>query len=618
MTNSVSADVVHTRALDLAFDEESLRASVQTRTVAASLSSDAPLRRFGELEILSHEPGAVVLKRAEGGLPLLIGHDDSGIPIGVVEQIRVDGGRLRGVLRFGTTPRSEEALQAVRDGSLRSTSVRYRVLGREPIFEDGRNVGYRVTSWELLEASLVAVPFDHTVGVGRSLSGVNSMPVNHEAAGNAGAAPEATARMLPAAEIADLCARHGVGDMTADLLRRECTLDQARAAVLDELVRRDTAAGGNLNVFSSRQMSTVDLRGDPESRLRDMSEALAARYGGPAPSDRARSYVAMTPIEMAREALELRGIRTTSMNAGQIYERSMGTTDLPTLLSATGNRMLLGAYALYTGGVRQIARKSSARDFRVKTMARLGEAPTLMKVNEHGEFKSGAMADSAETYKVETFGRIVGLTRQAIVNDDLGAFTDLTVRMGAAAYEFECAKLVELLTSNAGVGPTMSDAKALFHTDHGNLAGTGAAIDVTSLGVARAAMRLQKGLDGVTPIDARPKFLLVPAALETLAEQYLASLQPDSASNVNPFGGNLSLVVDPRLDAISNKRWYIAADPALVPGLEYSYLDGEEGPRLFSEEGFDVDGVRFKVRLDYGCGVLDFRGVYANPGPAGG
>lgn len=617
MTESVITEDVRTRATPLAFDESALRAASESRTVAASLSSDAPLIRWGEVEVLSHETGAVDLSRAEGGsvIPLLVGHDDGGIPIGTVESLRLDGGRLRGVLRFATSARAEEALQAVREGVLTATSVRYRVRQYEAIFEDGQRVGSKITRWELLEVSLVAVPFDPTVGVGRSLTKGNRMGIDTAATESR---TEEQTRTEDRAAIEELCCRHALGDEFRRSLLAEpaITLDQARARVLDELVRSDRAAGGHVNVRSADAF-VYPRAGDPETVMRAMAEGLAARYGGPAPSDRAREYVGLSVLSMAREALELRGIRTSHMSTSQIYERSLTTSDLATLLTGTGQRLLQQSYSAYAGGIRQIARQSTARDFRAKTIARLGEAPALQKVNEHGEFKFGGMAEAAETYRLSTYGRIVAVSRQAIVNDDLGAFADMANKQGQAAMEAECALLVELLTANSGVGPTMADGKALFHADHGNLATTGSALTaITPLSAGRKAMRLQTGLDGATPIDVRPKFIVVPAALETAAEQLVATITPAVVEEVNPFAGKLIIVVDPRLDAISTTAWYLAADPMQLPTIEYSYLEDALGPQMFVDEGFEIDGVRFKVRLDYGCGVLDWRGLYSATGAA--
>lgn len=117
-------------------------------------------------------------------------------------------------------------------------------------------------------------------------------------------------------------------------------------------------------------------------------------------------------------------------------------------------------------------------------------------------------------------------------------------------------------------------------------------------------------------INVVPRYLLVPAALETTAEKYLATLYPAQAAQVNPFGGNnrLELVVDPRLDAKSATRWYVFADPAQLPSLEFAFLSGYEGLQVESRNGFDVLGVEIRAVMHFGAGGVDHRGAYQNPG----
>jgi phage major head subunit gpT-like protein len=258
-----------------------------------------------------------------------------------------------------------------------------------------------------------------------------------------------------------------------------------------------------------------------------------------------------------------------------------------------------------------LGRQTTAKDFRSVNKIMLGEAPILEKLNEHGEIKSGTMAEAKEAYRVETFAQKIGITRQVLVNDDLGAFADLARRMGQAAAETEAKTLVDLLESGGGNGPTMSDSKALFHADHGNKAGSGGAIADATLSAGRLAMRTQTGLSGQR-ISATPKYLLVPPAQETTAEKWLATIAAAKATDVNPFSGSLTLVVEPRLT--STTRWYIAADSSEIDGLEYAYLAGGEGPQVESKSGWDVDGVEVRVLLDYGAGFVDWRGWYANAG----
>jgi len=557
----------------------------KSRTVEASLSSEEPVERFGSAEVLRHDPAAIDLSRAVNGLPLLFSHDKMQ-PIGIAENVRLDGKRLVATLRFGTSAKADEVLRDVQAGILRNVSIGYRVIESETTA-----TGWNVTKWAVYEASIVAIPADTSIGINRSFDGDSIMQENLKI------------------EIRDLVRISGLEPNFADeLITRELTAEQASRAILTQLAKRSEEQ----NI--SRRVAGNGVAGelaDPAFRARAMSEALAYRFGGIEPGDAAREFIGMRVVDMAKDLLEIRGIRTKMMSTSAILERALLTTgDFSNLLLGTGDRILRNGYQSYAGGLKRAARETSARDFRAKQALMLSEAPALLKVNEGGEFTHGSATESKESYSLATYGRIFSISRQAMVNDDLGAFAEMTGKFGRASAEFEAGYLVDLLASN----PTMSDSVALFHANHNNLTGTGTVISVTSLAVATKALRLQKGLDGTTPIDAAPRFLIVPAALESVALQYLATITPNDAATVNPYAGKLELIVDPRLDAKSATAWYLASDPGVLAGLEYAYLEGQRGPFVEVRNGFEVDAVEIKARLDFGAGFLDWRGWYKNVG----
>ena len=204
-------------------------------------------------------------------------------------------------------------------------------------------------------------------------------------------------------------------------------------------------------------------------------------------------------------------------------------------------------------------------------------------------------------------------TRQALINDELGALTSIPSTQGAAARRLEADLVYSKLTSN----PLMSDGLPLFHAGHNNLAAAGAPLSVESLGASRAAMRKQKGINGNEYIDPQPRYLLVPVTLETKAEALLNSTVDPSRNNnsENPeWIRRLTLVADPRLDVNSEASWYLATDPMQIEGLVRAYLEGEQRPFLEEQEGWKTDTMDYKVRLDVGVGVIDYRGLYKNPG----
>jgi hypothetical protein len=324
-------------------------------------------------------------------------------------------------------------------------------------------------------------------------------------------------------------------------------------------------------------------------------------------SEPARQFYGMTTVDMARDMLQRAGVATTGLAPAALVTRALHTTsDFAIILGDTVGRSLRAAYSAAPAGVKMAAAQTTARDFRARQRIMLGEAPTLEKVNEAGEFTSGTMAESAETFKVDTFGRIIDFSRQAVINDDLGALTNLSARFGQAAAQFENQFLVDLLLSN----PVMSDGATLFHATHGNLAVLGASPSDTYLADARTGMRRQTGLSG-EPIAVTPKFLIVPPELEDVALKLVTAITPAKTDDVNTHT-NLSVIVEPRFTSAT--AWYLAAAPAEIDGLEYAYLEGAPGPQIESRNGFEVDGVQIKVRLDFGAGFVDWRGWYRNAG----
>jgi hypothetical protein len=344
-----------------------------------------------------------------------------------------------------------------------------------------------------------------------------------------------------------------------------------------------------------------------------MSEALSCRYTGRKPGDRAQQYMGASVKDMGREICDSRGIRVPRDAAG-IIRLAHTTSDFPNLLQSTGERMLLEAYRATQSGLKQLARQSTANDFRTLSRLRLGEAPKLVKVNEHGEITYGTRAEAAESYKLLTYARLFGITREALINDDLGAFADFTRAYGVAASNLEAQVLVDLLYGGAGLGPDMEDSAPLFDASHGNVAGSGAAIGDTTLTAAQLAFRTTKGLDGETIIEVNPRYLLAPAAQETTAQKALAAIYPATTSTANVFTNALALVTDPRLDAKSTTRWWVFGDPAVAPVLEYAYLAGAPGPQVATRQGWEVLATEFRCVLDFGAGVIGFRGTFTNAG----
>ena len=569
------------------------------------------------VEELSLRDGAVRLDRLNAGAPLLDSHQDTTLAsvLGSVApgSARVADGKGIARVRLAATPDVADTVAKIVDGHIRNCSVGYMVHQFTRTEKPGEHPHMLATDWEPVEISMVAVPFDAAAQV-RSRS--KDMPdvvepieeheEDHRERGAGGNAP----KLATIARIRALCSR--TPDLSRgferELVQEHCETPLPEATVLQR-INDELCSQRRSPVIDARQ-GGADTQGSPGELRRRMAGALYARMSGRDPGDESREFMGASMIDMARGMMEARGERVRWENPSRIVQR-MGqhtTSDFPTILGDASHRYLLDVLKDYPSPLRPIARQRTANDFRKLTIAKVSANPALLYVPENGEFKRGTVAESFETYKLNTYGRIFSISRQAIINDDLGAFTGVFAAWGRAGGELEATMLSGLVSGN---GPTMQDNLTLYHATHGNLAAAGTAISVAALSSARQAMRMQKDIDGVTPLNIAPKFLVVGAAKETEAEQALATLAAANTGDANPFSGKLELVVDARLPG---NGWRLFADPASWPVLEEARLAGQEDIFVDTRAGFDVDGVETKARLDIGAAAVDWRGTYLNPG----
>lgn len=625
-------------------------------------------------EELVVDESAVDMSRFDAGaVQVLDGHRADGgtdAILGIATRGWIADGNGHAQLRLRTsTPELAAVAADVKAGLIRAISFGYSVQRYEitrPVDRtDGGTVPlYRAVRWTPQEISFVAVPADPNAGT-RSEQSARVLPcelvrahahpqepnmpqpntadtqvANTAPAGSADtsaadvatraaqpvAAPAANQAAPVAADIAELCVRHGVPQMAAELIRSCSTVDAASRRILDSLATRDAGQGGHLNVRGIRTE-----RDETETLQRGLTEAIQHRLdAGAELTDNGRQYRGLSLLEMGREYLRQRGEDTRGMDrmtlAGRMLAFRSGsgmhtTSDFGNLLGSAANRRLRQAYDENPSTYQMWARRApNAPDFREINVVQLSGAPDLLKVNEHAEFTYGTVKDGAEKYSVITYGRIVSLTRQAIVNDDLRGFDRMITAYGAAASRLENRVVYAILTANAA----MSDSVALFAAATGarkqtNLqSGGGSVLSIDSLAAGRKLMRLMKGIND-EELNIVPAYLIVPAALENAAYQLTSSnFTPATAGTINEFraGGRTSVepIVEPLLDAASATAWYLAARATTVDTVEYAFLDGADGPVIETKDGFEVDGLQIKCRHDFGAKAVDHRGLHKSAG----
>lgn len=381
-----------------------------------------------------------------------------------------------------------------------------------------------------------------------------------------------------------------------------------REAVVERKVLEDEA---NPTIT---QVETRGLQDEVTTRRSAVANALLHRFrpNEHELTDAAREWRNMNLLETQRELMRARGEKTRGLSDVEVAGRAFHTTsDFPIILGDVVRTRLLAGYQSYQNTFQLIANRNTVTNFKEVRAARLGDNPELVKVNEHGEFPRGSMVEGSESYKIATYGRIIGMTRQMLINDDLNAFARVPSQWGRQVAKLEGDIVWGLIVNNAVMS---SDNTALFHANHGNL-GTPTALGVDALKGGRMAFRKQTDIDGQR-IDIAPSFLFVPTDLEVEAQQMLTVVQATETKNVLPEAiRSLTPVSEHRLDAISATVWFLFANPNdLDGGLEYAYLAGHEQPHTEMREGFNTDGVEYKVRHDFGAGLTDWRFGYMNAG----
>jgi hypothetical protein len=365
-------------------------------------------------------------------------------------------------------------------------------------------------------------------------------------------------------------------------------------------------------------------------------------------AEMAHEYRNFRLIDMAKEYLSLKGANPRGMDVTRIAELALhgqsrgpeffaggaeSTSDFPAILANVANKTLRQGYEAYPRTFQPFCRQVTAQDFKPINRVMLADAPALQALNEKGEYHRANLTDNNISYQLGTYGEIVALTRKVIINDDLQAFTRVPALLGVAAAQLESNTVWGIIIANpSAVYAGDKVATALFAAGHGNLlTGTSSSIDPTvnggapagtgplvALGMGRKSLRLQKGPQG-TPLNLIPRFIAVPTALETymLQNVYPINIASATATAVVPeWVRSLVPIVEPRLDAATGgtTAWYLIADPAQIDTVEYCYLEGQQGVYIETKQGFEIDGVEIKARMDFGAAALDFRGLQKNAG----
>lgn len=390
------------------------------------------------------------------------------------------------------------------------------------------------------------------------------------------------------------------------LINASMTEEKAREQILAELGKNAAPVARGHHIVNG-----TDGR---DLFISDATDAILAKAG----VIKANANNAMRGWRLERIAEEclIKASLATNMDRMGIVSAAFtqGTSDFPVLLENAMHKALLSSYQTAPDVWQRFCAVGSVSDFRAHNRYRTGSFGTLDTLTELGEFKNKSIPDGEKaSMTIGTKGNIINISRQAIINDDLGAFIGLATQLARAAKRTIEADVFTLLTSN----PTFGDSVALFHSTHGNI-GTAANVTVASVDEARQLMAAQKDISNNDYIGLLPAILLCGMANGGNARVVNGSqYDPDTNNKLqrtNIAFGTFSDIIDtPRL---AGNVWYALADPSIAPTLEVAFLDGQTEPYLEMQNGWNVDGAAYKVRLDYGVAAIDYRGAVKNAGAA--
>lgn len=390
--------------------------TTDARVIRVSFSSEAPVIRrsaYGEpwVETLGHSEKEVNLSRLNTSAPVLYNHQrgENQNRIGVVERAWLENGKGYADLRISRRAEVEGIWQDISDGILRNVSVAYQIDSKM-IVEKRNNEPdlYRVTNWTPIEISLVDIPADHTVGVGRSLElpQEKQQSLKHEET----MLNNQTEEIIESRGVPPLAPAPAIN---VEAIRREVLLqeEQRRGEVrnvfkpfqgnsaqgIDELLIHcldDT----KMNERQAKDLLLNHLGTNIESRSREPSiqigeteaekfrkyagEAIAFRAGLADSNTKPTELYGYSLLELARKSLEIKGISITSLDKREIVARAFthSSSDFPILLANNAHKAMLKGYAEVEEVFNRFTSTGNLSDFKTHTRVNMNEFGSLDEI----------------------------------------------------------------------------------------------------------------------------------------------------------------------------------------------------------------------------------------------
>jgi hypothetical protein len=590
------------------------------------------------------------MERAKHGLPLLADHAWSAFEPGVqslenvlgkIENITVDGAGIWGDLRFSQRAGIADIVRDVEDGILDAVSMGVIPYAYTIQERDGQPALWTATDWELVEGSLTPIQADPRARTQSARDDAKpskepAMPepktetptpeaatlaakaeAEFEARVNDRATKLAAEKLANTKELVTLASKFGVAADVAEKLATESkTFDAAKLGLLAAAAEKQKPTTGT----NGAHLGHIEVGTTEQEKRREvLSLSVQHRLRPGKLSELApevRQYAKLRFAQFAQVYLEERGVRTIGLSEEEIVKRAfagggeMTRSDFALITEDAVNKRLQMEFNLKQGVWKRFSRSRPFSNFKAINVYKLSEFPDLLDVAEGEEYEYGTLSESKESYRGSKRGRLVALTWEAMIDDDLGAFDRILRGFARAARRWEDQKVTGFFTANSGSGVTMGDGVTLFHDDRGNISGTGGAASLAVLSAAYTKMGLQTVAndDGSTdPLELQAKYWMTPQTQRLAARAVVGAdiVANTVATSVDDDLKGVEVLPNGRLDATSTVVSYLVADPADIDTMEHGYLRGQEGPTVEQEAHFTTDGITYKGRHTFAAQIIE-------------
>jgi len=386
-----------------------------------------------------------------------------------------------------------------------------------------------------------------------------------------------------------------------------------------EMLKRIKASRPNINVNTNKTEASQTKTIEAALMLRaGINEDEVIKAVGEQAIEAGYKARSISIKDAARACIKASG-QSVGLGFGNSEIKAAFNSALPGILSNVANKRLQQAFAAYNPVATKLAQTVDINDFKQSDILSIADFSNLSEVvntgANAGKLTADKLVEGKGTNQLKTYGKIISLTRQDIINDDLGAFLRITDILGN-----RCARTIDqLFFAKLLANGAWTDGNKLFSTAHKNLLDiTTNALSVNSVKTAIADFLKQVGLDG-EPVGVMPKYLVVPPELYFLGKEiadstYMIGGNTKSAA-LNPVAGLLEVVQSPYLSnatytGASATDWYLFGSPDELPAMEIGFLKGQTAPTIEGSDcEFDTLGYSWRVYYDIGVGVADYRGA---------